>query len=265
MDLATLIGLIGGIAVILVSILVGSNLTLFINLPSVMLVGGGTIAATLIKFPLSNFLSAFKVALNAFFQKAENPNALIETAVNLSHVVRKEGLLALEYRELENSFFQKGLQFAVDGEDAEFVRKVLTQDMDLTIERHEVGQKIFRAIGESAPAMGMIGTLVGLVQMLANMDDPASVGPAMAVALLTTLYGALIAYLVALPIADKLELRSNEERINKSLIIESIAGIQEGQNPRVMEELLKTYLPQGERTGAEAVGARNGGGRGAAP
>jgi chemotaxis protein MotA len=261
-DLATLIGLAGGIAVIIAAILSGSSLTLFINIPSVMVVAGGTIAATLIKFPLANFLSAFKVALNAFFHKAENPNALIETAVRLSHVVRKEGLLALEHQELENRFFQKGLQFCVDGEDAEFVRKVLTQDMDLTIERHEVGQKIFRAIGDSAPAMGMIGTLVGLVQMLANMEDPKSIGPAMAVALLTTLYGALIANLVALPIADKLELRSNEERINKSLIIESIAGIQAGQNPRVMEELLKTYLPQRERTNGQPEGgaARDGAG-----
>ncbi len=247
MDLATLIGLVSGMGVIVAAILMGSSLALFVNVPSVMVVAGGTLAATLMKFPLSHCLGAFKVALKAFFYKSEDPHRLIELGVELASIVRKEGLLALENRTVDNPFFQKGLQFCVDGQDAEFVRKVLTQDMDLTIERHEIGQKIFRAIGESAPAMGMIGTLVGLVQMLVNMEDPKSIGPAMAVALLTTLYGALVANLFALPIADKLALRSNEERINKSLIVEIIAGIQAGQNPRVMEELLKTYLPPQRR------------------
>lgn len=121
----------------------------------------------------------------------------------------------------------------------------------MTIQRHETGQRIFKALGGIAPAMGMIGTLIGLVQMLANMDDPKAIGPAMAIALLTTLYGAIIANAFALPLADKLELRSQEEKTNRSLILETISGIQEGMNPRVLEELLKAFLPEGQRGGED--------------
>jgi chemotaxis protein MotA len=246
-DLATLIGLIGGFGLIIGTIAMGTSAMLFLNPPSVLIVVGGTIAATLIKFPLGQFLGAFKVALKAFVFKLAPPAELIDRAVSLSTVARKGGLLALENEPVEDPFFKRGIQLSVDGHDPEFVRKMLTQDMNLTIERHEKGQSIFKAIGDSAPAMGMIGTLIGLVQMLASMDDPKSIGPAMAVALLTTLYGAIIANLFALPIADKLAVRSAEERLNKSLIIESISGIQEGQNPRVVEELLKTFLPGSQR------------------
>ncbi|MDJ0870815.1 MAG: flagellar motor protein PomA [Gammaproteobacteria bacterium] len=248
MDLATLLGLISGIGVIVGAIAVGGSLMLFVNPPSVIIVLGGTVAATLIKFPLGTFLNAFKVAMRAFRSKADDPNVLIKEALELSQVARKSGLLALENQTISNPFLKQGVQLAVDGNPPEFVRKTLNQDIDLAIERHETGQQIFRAIGETAPAMGMIGTLIGLVQMLSSMDDPKSIGPAMAVALLTTLYGAIIANAFALPIADKLTLRSKEERLNKSLILETISAIQEGLNPRVMETLLKTYLPDSKRT-----------------
>ena len=142
---------------------------------------------------------------------------------------------------------KKGIQMMVDGHEPDVVRQTLSTEMNLTLERHDIGQKIFKAIGDSAPAMGMIGTLIGLVQMLSAMDDPKTIGPSMAVALLTTLYGAMIANMFALPIADKLALRSGEERLVKSMIIDSLAGIQEGRNPRVIEELLKTYLPGSKR------------------
>jgi len=249
-DLATLIGLISGIGVILGAIAIGGSLMLFVNPPSIVIVVGGTIAATLMKFPLATFLGAFKVALRAFRSKAEDPNKLIEEALKLSQVARKNGLLALENENISNPFLKQGIQLAVDGNPPEFVRKTLNQDIDLAIDRHETGQNIFRAIGETAPAMGMIGTLIGLVQMLSSMEDPKSIGPAMAVALLTTLYGAIIANAFALPIAEKLAIRSKEESLNKSLILETIAGIQEGLNPRVMETLLKTYLPDSQRGGA---------------
>ncbi len=252
MDLATLLGLVSGFGVIIGAIAVGGSLMLFINAPAVIIVVGGTTAATLIKFPLKTFLSAFKVAMRAFRSKADDPNKLIREALKLSQVARKSGLLALENQKIGNPFLKQGIQLAVDGNPPEFVRKALNQDIDLAIERHETGQHIFRAIGESAPAMGMIGTLIGLVQMLSNMDDPKQIGPAMAVALLTTLYGAIIANAFALPIAEKLSLRSKEERLNKSLIIETITAIQEGLNPRVMETLLKTYLPDGKRAIATA-------------
>lgn len=250
MDLATLLGVLGGMGVILGAIALGGSVLLFLNPPSLVIVVGGTIAATLIKFPLKHFLGAFKVALHAFRARAEDPNKLIGEALKLSTVARKSGLLALENQKISNPFLKQGIQLAVDGNPPEFVRKALTQDIDLAIERHETGQNIFKAIGDSAPAMGMIGTLIGLVQMLSNMDDPKSIGPAMAVALLTTLYGAVIANAFALPIAEKLALRSKEEQLTKSLILETISGIQEGLNPRVMETLLKTYLPDGQRAPA---------------
>jgi chemotaxis protein MotA len=247
LDLATLIGLIGGAGVVFGAIVLGGSVLLFLNAPSLVIVIGGTIAATLIKFPLKHFLGAFKVAVKAFRFQSDDPAELIKEALRLSQVARKSGILALEKQKIANPFLKRGIQLAIDGQPLEFVRKTLNQDIDLTIERHETGQKIFRAIGDSAPALGMIGTLIGLVQMLSNMDDPKSIGPAMAVALLTTLYGAMIANMFALPIADKLAHRSMEERINKALILETISSIQEGLNPRIMETLLKTYLPSGER------------------
>ena len=148
---------------------------------------------------------------------------------------------------MSNPFLQRGVQLLVDGNEGEVVKQVLANDIDQMIERHEAGESIFRGMGDVAPAMGMIGTLVGLVQMLSNMSDPKSIGPAMAVALLTTLYGAVIANAFALPLADKLASRSNEERILKSLILESVNSIQTGMNPRIMQELLSGYLPSNKR------------------
>ncbi|MDT8387687.1 MAG: flagellar motor protein PomA [Thiogranum sp.] len=247
MDLATLVGLLGAFGIIIAAILVGGSGLLFLNLPSMLIVIGGTLFAVLMKFPMPHFFSAFKVAMKAFFNKAENPQRLILEGVELANIARKEGVLGLEGRDIDNEFLQRGIQLCVDGHEPEFVRSMLGKDINMTIDRHERGQAIFKAIGDVAPAMGMIGTLIGLVQMLANMDDPKKIGPAMAIALLTTLYGAIIANAFALPIADKLAHRSQEERLNKALILETIGSIQEGLNPRIMEELLKTYLPASQR------------------
>ena len=255
MDLATLLGLIGAIGAIAVSIAMGGSAGMFINIPSVFIVVGGTFAVTLMKFPLSTTLGSFKVAMKAFLYRSEKPDDIIAQSVELAGVARKNGLLGLEQVEIKNTFLKRGIQLVVDGHEQELVRKMLSKDINLTIERHEEGQAIFKAIGDVAPAMGMIGTLIGLVQMMANMEDPKSIGPAMAVALLTTLYGAVIANAIALPIADKLAHRSKEERLNKSLIVESISAIQEGLNPRVMEDFLKTYLPGNKRTAAHKEAA----------
>ena len=247
MDLATLVGIVGAIGIIVSAILLGGSGGVFVNVPSLLIVVGGTLFANLIKFPLGNTLGAFKVAMKAFRYKAETPKALIAEGVELASIARKEGLLGLESVEIGNAFLKKGIQLAIDGHEPDFVTRVLAKEINLTIERHERGQAVFKGIGDSAPAMGMIGTLIGLVQMMSNMSDPSAIGPAMAVALLTTLYGAVIASAVALPIADKLAHRSAEERLNKSLVLESISAIQEGLNPRVMEELLKAYLPTNRR------------------
>jgi len=247
MDFATLVGLLGAFGIIIVAMVMGGSVLLFVNAPSLLIVVVGTIFAVLIKFPMGHFLGALKIAMKAFINKAEDPVKLIEEGVQLANIARKEGVLGLEGQDIQNEFLKRGIQLCVDGHEPEFVRSMLGKDINLTIERHERGQAIFKSMGDTAPAMGMIGTLIGLVQMLSAMDDPKSIGPAMAVALLTTLYGAVIATAFALPIADKLALRSKEERLNKALILETISSIQEGLNPRVMEELLKTYLPESKR------------------
>jgi len=203
------------------------------------------------KYPLSVAAHAMKAAAKAFLYKAQTPNELIEKCVELSNIARKEGVLGLEQVEIENQFLKRGVQLVVDGSEPEFVRKMLNTDINQTIERHEEGQGIFKSIGDVAPAMGMIGTLIGLVQMMANMDDPKALGPAMAVALLTTLYGAVIANVFAIPIADKLALRSKQERVTRQLIVEGISAIQEGLNPRVVDDLLKIYLPGNKRVTEE--------------
>ncbi len=251
MDLATLLGLLIAFGFIFGAIATGGSIVLFINVPSLLIVIGGSVAVVLMQFTLSQFFGAIKVALKAFFHKAVDAQELIEQAVVLANVARKEGMMALESQEIDNQFLNKGIQLCVDGHPPDLVRKMLSKDISLTIQRHETGQKIFKALGGVAPAMGMIGTLIGLVQMLANMDDPKSIGPAMAVALLTTLYGAIIANAFALPLADKLALRSQEEKTNRTLILETISGIQEGMNPRVLEELLKAFLPEGQRKSDE--------------
>lgn len=247
MDIGTVVGLVAACVIIIGAILLGGNILGFIDIPSVLIVIGGTFGVTLMKYPLGVTLGAAKVALKAFFHQSQSQIELMNQAVELAAIARQQGLLGLEAIEITNPFLHKGVQLAVDGQDPEFVKRILANDINLSIERHETGKSIFKGIGDSAPAMGMIGTLVGLVQMMSNLSDPSSLGPAMAVALLTTLYGAVVANVFALPIADKLDFRSSEERLNKRIILETVSGLQNGVNPRVLEELLKTYLPTGER------------------
>jgi chemotaxis protein MotA len=201
----------------------------------------------MMKFNVGQFFGAFKIAGKAFIHKSEKIDDLIQKAVELADAARKGGFLALEAAEIPNSFMKKGIDMLVDGHDAEVVRAVMEKDMELTSDRHVIAIKVFRALGDLGPAMGMIGTLVGLVAMLSNMSDPKSIGPAMAVALLTTLYGAIQANMFAIPIADKLELRSGEERLSRALILDAIMGIQDGQNPRVIQSMLQNYLHQSKR------------------
>lgn len=243
MDLATLLGLIAGTIVVLASILVGGSLTTFINVPSLLIVFAGTASATLIKFSVADCVYALKRGLSmAFFESGGNTRDLVEQIKTLADKARKEGLLVLEEEPVDNVFFKKGIQLCVDGQAPEFVRKVLLSEMDQSIERDELGERIYRGIGEAAPAFGMIGTLIGLVQMLANMSDPSSIGPSMAVALLTTLYGAVIANLVANPLADKLQMRYMYDRLTRSLILEGVLSIAEGESPHVIGEYLETFL-----------------------
>jgi len=243
MDFGTIAGFILGILLMSTAIFLGGNALIFFNLPSVVIVFGGTLASTFIRFPLKDVINTMRVAAKAFSRKIQTPEELIEEFIKISHISRKEGILMLEKYPFTDNFLKKGILLCVDGYDKEFIQDALEKDIRLTIERHEVGQSIFRSAGDASPAFGMIGTLIGLVAMLANLKEPSKIGPAMAVALITTLYGALLAYLVFLPIADKLKLRSMEEELNKRLIIEGIMGIQSGLNPRMLSELLSSFLP----------------------
>jgi len=254
MDIATLLGLFGGMSVIIAAIFLGGSVGTFVNAPSLTVVIGGTFMVTLSQISLPQFLGSFKVAAKAFKHKSIPAEQLIEEAVALANVARREGILALEGKEIADPFLENGIKMCIDGHATEIVQKMLSKDINLELERQNTGILMFKSIGQAAPAMGMIGTLIGLVQMLANMDDPKAIGPAMAVALLTTLYGAIIANAIALPIAAKLKAISQDERLNKLLILESIAGIQEGVNPRILQQILTTYLPESKREAALSTG-----------
>ena len=247
MDLASLVGLLGAFGIVIFAMLSGGSVSMFVNVPSLLIVLVGSLFVVLMKFNLGQFLGAIKVAAKAFSFKLTAAPDLIEEVVTLADEARKGGLLALEGKEVSNGFLDKGIQLLVDGHDPEVVRELLWKDLKQSTDRHEWGAKIFTALGDVAPAMGMIGTLVGLVAMLSNMDDPKSIGPAMAVALLTTLYGAMFANMIALPIADKLELRRGEEGRIKSMVIDALLAIQAGQNPRIIDTMLNTYLPEAAR------------------
>lgn len=252
MDLATLVGLLGAMGLIVTTMLMSGDLGMFINAPSIVIVVGGSIFAVMAKFGLGQFLGAMKVAGKSFKSKIDDPAELIDEIVELADAARKGGLLSLEGKEVSNEFLQKGIQLLVDGHDPDVVKTLLSKDKTLAEERHASGAQIFAALTVMAPAMGMIGTLIGLVAMLANMDDPKSIGPAMAVALLTTLYGAVLANAITDPIADKLKLRAGEEAMVKNLVIDALLAIQGGQNPRVIDSMLRTYLPEGKREVADA-------------
>jgi len=259
MDFATLTGLVIGVTVVLLAILTASELHIFLNLPGFLIVCGGTLAATMIKFPLTGVFIAFPVGLKAAFtNEKEKPRDYIKLAIQLSKIARKSGLLSLEKIKIRNPFFRQGVRMCADGRDLDYIRKILTQEMARSIQAEEAGAKVFAAIGEAAPAFGMFGTLVGLVQMLSTMSDPSSIGPAMAIALLTTLYGVLMANLIALPIADKLEAKAEREKTHRSLIIECVFQIQQMQNPTAMREVLEPFLPEKRR----AAGAKGWTGRG---
>ncbi len=251
MDLATLIGLIGAFVIVVMAMVTGGDVMIFVNIPSLLIVVGGTLFAVMAKYSLGQFIGAIKVMGKSFKTKVVSPEELILEVVELADVARKGGLLSLEGKEVSNDFLQKGIQLLVDGHDPEVVKSMLMKDVKEATARHTVGRAIFVNIGDTAPAMGMIGTLIGLVQMLSAMDDPKSIGPAMAVALLTTLYGAMIANMFALPVADKVGIRSAEEARIQSMIIDALLSIQAGQNPRVIQGLLKTYLPASKRGGED--------------
>lgn len=244
MDIATLAGIMLGIAFILIGISINGTLGTYYDIASVMIVLGGTLASTLISFPLPKFLETVKSIKHIFLGREMNPGQAIDTIIELANTARKEGLLALEEAayQLDDQFLQKGILLIVDGTDPELVRNILDTELSFLEERHSMGQSLFETMGTFSPAFGMIGTLIGLINMLKNLDDPSAIGPGMAVALITTFYGAVLAYMFFLPMARKLKVRSREEIHIKEVLVEGMLSIQAGENPRIIEEKLKAFL-----------------------
>lgn len=256
MDIATAAGVFIAIALILVSIVLGGgSFIAFLDPPSFMVVIGGAIAATLISFPLPNFLGVFGVALKTLFWKVDQTADLIKQIVSLAETARKDGLLALEGQvgEVENDFVKLGIQMAIDGTRPEVMEDILRTEMDAVATRHSNGKALLDCMGRFAPAFGMIGTLMGLIIMLGDMSDPSKIGAGMAVALLTTLYGAIAANVVFLPFAEKLGYTNKQELLSMDIALRGIMAIQSGENPRVIEQKLNTFIPPKQRAKDEAA------------
>ncbi|MHB8900515.1 MAG: motility protein A [Thermoguttaceae bacterium] len=247
MDIATIFGLLFGSAILVIAILMspGANFSAFVDYPSIMVVGGGACAAVLVCFPLRDVLSGFRALKVVFFSRQENVAELIELLVSLAETARRDGLLALESRieEVKHPFVILGIQMAVDGTRPEVIEDILRTEVDAVAARHANGKKVFDQVGRFAPAFGMIGTLLGLIIMLGQLDEPDKLGPGMAVALITTLYGSLIANVIVLPMAEKLGYLNQREMLVMEIVVRGIMAIQSGENPRVIEQKLTTFLP----------------------
>lgn len=228
----------------LMAIMQGGPLSIFINIPSILIVFGGTAGNAFVHYPFSDVFDAFNVAKKTFLHKETSINDMIVQLMEFANKARKEGILSLQgaMESVEDGFLIKAMQMAVDGQEPETLRSMLSTEIEYIEQRHEKGAEIFLSLAMYAPAMGMVGTLIGLVQMLQTMDDPASIGPAMAVALLTTFYGAVIANIICTPMAGKLKMRSQAEVLQKTLIIEGMQSILSGENPRIMEQKLHSFI-----------------------
>lgn len=254
MDLATIVGLIAGAVIFGAVALLGGNVGVFISVQSVLVVFGGTLAGVMISYTFEDLKNVPNLLRVSFQDDNLESEHVIENLVNFAEKARREGLLALEddASKMEDEFLQKGIQLVVDGTDPELVRNILETKLTFLQERHAKGRGIFATMGELAPAFGMIGTLIGLIQMLSQLDDPDQLGGGMAVALITTLYGALLANWIFIPLSKNLETQSNHEIHVKEVIIEGILSIQAGENPRIVKEKLHAFLSEGEKQEVES-------------
>jgi chemotaxis protein MotA len=255
MDIATVVGFLAacGLLITAIAIAPGSTFSAFIDVPSGMVVIGGALAAALMSFPLKTILATPIVCTKVFVNTPPLVPELSSGLVRLAETARRDGLLALEGRieELDDSFIVLGIQMAVDGTRPEVIEDIMRTELDAVATRHSNGKAVFDQLGRFAPAYGMIGTLMGLIIMLGNMDDPSSIGAGMAVALITTLYGAVVSNVMFLPFAEKLGFINKQELLGMEIAIRGIMGIQSGENPRVIEQKLNTYLAPNQRAGAE--------------
>lgn len=249
MDLATILGIVLSFGLVVAAIMSGSSLLIFIDGASLAIVLGGTTGALLVNYPLGKVLSVTGVIKKTLFSKSESPSTIIEQFMDYANRARREGILSLEpiIKEIDDAYLRKGLQLTVDGLEPAAIQEIMETEIANIEGRHENGYDIVKALGEYAPALGMIGTVIGLVQMLQTMNDPSSIGPAMAVALITTFYGAILANLVFNPMAGKLKSRSKDEILIKEMQMEGILAISKGENPRIIQEKLSSFQPPKER------------------
>ncbi len=247
MDLGTLIGIVVGNGLILSAMLMGGTMDMFIDVAGLMIVFGGAVSACLMAFPMKDVIAAFKAAMFCMTADKMEPNAMVATMVDLCTVTRKNGLVALSKMKFEEDFLRKAANLIADGTKEEIIRETLTIEIDAMKQRHAVIQDVFSKLAAYCPAFGMIGTLIGLVQMLANLSDPSAVGPAMAVALLTTMYGAMFANMLWNPICAKLSSRTMTEVINLEITFEGACAILQEGNPMTVYEKLSSYIPGRER------------------
>jgi chemotaxis protein MotA len=255
MEISTIIGLVTCIGFIFYAI--SENMGMFIDINSIAIVVGGTIGATLVRYPLNMIAGLFPVLMKTIFVKLESPDEMIKKILSLSVEAKKNGILGLEKVKIDNPFLKKGVQLAIDGVEPELIEAVLHIDISATTQRHESGQGMLSSAGDAAPAFGMIGTLIGLVLMLGDMDDPKSIGPSMSVALLTTLYGSFLANVIFLPMSDKLAYFHGQEMLIKKLIVNGILSIANGDHPAVVQEKLGSFLnPERRKLLEEAVKAK---------
>ena len=259
MDLGTIIGLGLGFAMIVMSILsAGGEISAFIHIPSFFMVIGGSFGAMLVGNPMGRMLGIVKFITLILRVPNYEEERIISSLVNFSEKARREGLLALEddLEEVEEEFMRKGIQLVVDGTDPDIIKSVLYNDLNQLQTRHSLGIKLFDDWSKIAPAFGMVGTLAGLISMLANLEDSSSIGPNMSLALITTMYGAIVANLVLIPIKNKLEDRDGDETLVREIMIEGILSIQSGDNPRILEEKLLSFLPPARREAVRQESAR---------
>jgi chemotaxis protein MotA len=252
-DLGTIIGVVIGVGLVFSAIITGGGLGMFMNVPSLLIVCGGTTAAVLMAFPLSVAKRTFGVLMRAFLHKAASPQHVLELIVHYAEVARRDGMLALEEEaeKAPDDFLKKALRLAVDGTDAELIGMILRLELRAQEERHTSGQNILLDAAAYAPAFGMIGTLIGLIQMLRTLDDPSSIGAGMAVALVTSFWGSFLANIVFNPLAGKLKNRTREEKATRMLVIEGVTSIQGGDSPRIVKEKLHTFLSPASRLALE--------------
>jgi len=254
LDLASVFGLVGGIVVMLVTILISGDLAGYVDIPSIICTFGGTIAMTIFAFPMRKLKEGFASLKHVFIYKEMDSENVIKSIIDLANVARKEGLLALEEaaQQLKDEFLQKGILLIVDGTDPELVRNILETELSFIEDRHKSNQGVFEYMASAGPGFGMLGTLIGLINMLANLSDPSTVGPNMAVAIITTLYGSLIQNVFCNPVINKLKLRSSQESLMKEVMLEGMLSIQAGENPRIIEEKLKAFMSPKLRSALES-------------